>query len=206
MLPIILSIIFLVPLPADAGKFRRVKWGEPHFVKPNIYTLPVEMEEGEYVAANGERFAVTRYHSGSEAATYEALTLIAAERRTENPGLELGAPAGTAGFITKDELVFFRGNDLVFVTSLKPGSDTAASLTAFGQSLSKSLEPGEGEIPPLIKHLPNPEQAERRAIFSSSVHELTLPGLDQPVLTAVRPDGNADAAFAALDSGMVLIV
>ena len=206
MLHVIFSIFLLFALPAEAGKFRRVKTTGPLTIKTNLADVPVESEQAEYVAANGERFAVERINLPSEGTTYEALTSLAAEARTANPGLELGAPAGTAGFLTKDRLVFFRGKDLVSVTSLRPGSDTAERLTALGQSLSESLELGEGEIPVLIKHLPNPDQAEKTVIFRSSFDTLTLPGLDQPVLTAVRADGNADAALATFDSGKVLLV
>ena len=206
MLHVIFAIVFLFALPTEAGKHRRVKSGVPESVKPIVLkAAPVESEQAEYAAPNGERFAVERIILRSEGAAYELLSLVAAEERTKNPGVELGTPAGTAGFVSNGQLAFFKGADFVRVSSLKPGPDTASSLIALAQSLSQGLDPGEGEIPVLIKHLPNPDEAEKTAIFWSSFDTLTLP-VEQPVLTAVRADGNADAAFVTLDSGKVLLV
>ena len=206
MLHLIFSIIFLLALPAEAGKFRRVKSGVPESVKPIVLKVaPVENEQAEYAVA-GERFGVERIKLRSEGEAYELLSMVAAEARTTNPDVELGTGVGSAGFVTQDQVAFFKGANVVRITSLKAGSETAARLTALAQSLSDSLEPGEGDIPPLIKHLPNPEQAQKTAIYYSSFDTLTVSPFLQPVLTAVRADGNADAAFVTLDSGIVLLI
>ena len=206
MLHIFFAIIFLFALPAEAGKYRRVKSGVPESVKPIVLKVPpVESEQAEYAAANGERFGVERIKLRSEGAAYELLSLVAAEERAKNPDVELGNPAGTAGFISNGQIAFFMGADFVRITSLKPRAETASSLTALAKSLSEGLDPGEGEIPVLIKHLPNPDEAQKTAIFRSTFDTLTLP-VEQPVLTAVRADGNADAAFVTLETGKVLLV
>ena len=181
--------MLLFALPAEAGKFKQVK---------------TDGDQSEYVAANGERFAVKTTKLASDAKAYEALSLAAAETRLKEP-VEIGASPGTAGFATKDQVAFFKGLYFVTVTSLKPGAD-ATTRTALAQELSDTLNKGDGEIPVLIKHLPTAGEAQKNAVFLNSFTTLTSLAPQQPVLTAVQGDGNADAAFANIGSSKVLLV
>jgi len=176
-------------LPAQAGKFKQVK---------------SDKDQAEYVAANGERFAVKLVESASDAKAYEALSLAAAESRQTEP-VEIGNEIGTAGFSTRDRVVFFKGANFVTVTSLKPG-EGSANLRALAQSLSETLDKGDAEIPVLIQHLPNPDEAKKNAVFLNSVTNLTSLAPQQAVLTAVNGDGNADAVFAMIGSSKVLLI
>lgn len=176
-------------MPAQAGKFKQVK---------------SDKDQAEYVAANGERFAVKLVESSSDAKAYEALSLAAAEsRQTET--VEIGNEIGTAGFSTRDRVVFFKGANFVTVTSLKP-VEGSANLRALAQSLSDTMDKGDGDTPVLIKHLPNPDEAQKNAIFLNGVTNLTSLAPQQPVLTAVNGDGNADAALATIGSSKVLLI
>ncbi|HEX6285452.1 MAG TPA: DUF6599 family protein [Pyrinomonadaceae bacterium] len=189
------------------GKFRRVSSGGElsSLPKAETGTTPVEAERAEYVASNGERFAVeiARFRQDGEA--YEMLSLVAAESRTKQTGIEIGNAPGTAGFVTPEQCAFFKGAHFVRITSLKPASNSA-NLTALAQSLSDTLDNGEGDIPALIKHLPEPDQAQKNAVYFNSFNTLSSLAPQQPVLTAVQGDGNADAALATLSSGKVLVV
>jgi hypothetical protein len=157
------------------------------------------------VSANGERFAVELVQLPSESKAYEMLSLAAAEARAKDPKVEIENAPGTAGFTTADQIAFFRGVHLVKITSLKPAPNSA-NLTALAQSLSDTLDAGEGDIPVLIKHLPEPDHAQKNAVYLNSNTSLTSIAPQQGVLTAVQGDGNADAALATLTSGKVLIV
>lgn len=169
--------------------FRLVKPGDP----------------AEWVSKNGERFEVKRTTLASEAKAYEMFSLAAAEARAKEPGTEIGNVAGTAGFATKDQITFFKGLNVVTATNLKPvpGSTNLKDLV---QILADGLEKGDGDIPVLIQHLPNPDEAQKNAIFLNNVTTVTSLALQQPVLTAVNGDGNADAALATLGSSKILIV
>jgi hypothetical protein len=133
------------------------------------------------------------------------LSLAAAEARAKDPKVELQNAPGTAGFTTADQCVFFKGVHFVKISSLKPGTNSS-NLTALAKSLSDTLDAGEADIPVLIKHLPEPEQAQKNAVYLNSLTTLTSLAPQQGVLTAVQGDGNADAAFATLSSGKVLLV
>lgn len=194
-------------MPGEAGKFRRVKSGVPESVKPIVLKVaPVESEQAEYAANNGERFAVEQIRLGNDGKAYELLSLTAAEARTKDSKVEIGAgAAGTAEFRTQNQLAFVKGTHFVRITSLNPATNST-NLDELAQAISETLDKGEGEIPVLIKHLPDPEEAQRNAVYLNSINTLDSFGLQQPVLTAVRGDGNADAALATLDSSKVLIV
>ncbi|MCA1578239.1 MAG: hypothetical protein LC794_12855 [Acidobacteria bacterium] len=187
---LIISVVLLFALPAEAGKFRQVK---------------SDGDRAEYVSANGKRFAVELSQLSSDSKAYEMLSLAAAEARAKDPKVEIANAPGTAGFTTADQCAFFRGVHFVKITSLKPATNTT-NLTALAKSLSDTLDAGEGDIPVLIKHLPEPEHAQKNAVYLNSITTLTSLAPQQGVLTAVQGDGNADAALATLASGKVLIV
>jgi len=186
---VLISAILLFALPAELAKFKKVKF---------------DGDQAEYVAANGERFGVKTVQFSSEAKAYEALSLAAAEARAKE-AVEIGNAVGTAGFSTKGTLAFFKGGFFVTVTSLKSGVESTNRLE-LAQSLSASMDRGDGEIPVLIKHLPEPDQAQKNAIYLNNFSTLTNLAPQQPVLTAVQAKGNADAALATVGSSKVLIV
>lgn len=186
---VLISAILLFVLPADTGKFKRVNF---------------DGERSEYVAANGERFAVRTVQFASDAKAYEALSLAASEARAKEAAVIEAAP-GTAGFSSKDQIAFFKGQYFVTVTILKPVAGST-NLHDLAQSLSDTLDKGDGEIPVLIKHLPNPEDAQKNAIYLNNFTTLTSLAPQQPVLTAINGEGNADAAFATTGQSKVLVV
>lgn len=196
----------LFALPAGTGKFKRVKsTSEPsETARLAPEAKPIETEQAEYVSGAGERFAVEMLTFHTEGKAYELFSHAALEARTVDANVEISDVAGVAGFTRPDEIAFFKGVHFVRVKSLKP-APSAANMTALAQSLAETLDKGDGEIPVLIKHLPNPDEAQKSAVYVNTFKDLTglLP---QPVLTAVQGDGNADAAYVTIDSAGVLVV
>jgi hypothetical protein len=203
---LLVSVLLLFALPAETGKFKRVKSGSAPSETARLApeATPIETEQAEYVAGNGERFAVEILTFQQEGKAYEIFSHVASAARAVDANVQISDVAGVAGFTSVDEIAFFKGVKFVKITGLKPGSSTE-NLTTLARSLSDTLDKGDGEIPVLIKHLPNPDEAQTKAIYLNSFKDLTLL-LPQPVLTAVKGDGNADAAYASFTSGDVLIV
>jgi len=137
---------------------------------------------------------ITRFRQDSEA--YELLS-----KRARQAGAEINTGYGTAAFANEGEISFFKGTAFV---QLK-GSD-AQTLKECAQQVSNDIDKGEGDIPPLVKHLPNPEEAQKTAVYLNSFTDLNELGLQQGVLTAIESGGNADAALAAYGPSKVLIV
>ena len=203
---LLVFVLLLFALPAETGKFRRVKSSaEPSAVaKLAPAATPIETEQAEYVTSNGDRFAVEILTFPTEGKAYELFSHAAAAARAEESTVEITNVAGIAGFTRRDQIAFFKGVHFVTVRSLKPGSSTA-NMTALAQSLSEPIDKGDGEIPVLIKHLPNPEEAQKNAIYFNSFKDGSSLS-PHPVLTAVKGDGNADAAFASFGPSTVLVV
>lgn len=197
-LNLLFSVILLFALPSETGKFKRVKTGGELSSLPKVEAL--ESERAEYVAGNGERFTVELVQFRQDGQAYQTLSLVAAQSRAQ-----IGDVAGTAGFKTRDQVVFFKGAHFVRVASLKAAPDSA-NLSELARSIGEKLDKGEGEIPALVKHFPEPDTAQKNAIYLNSVDTLDGFEFQQPVLSAVRAGGNADAALATLGSGKVLIV
>ena len=186
---VLIAAILLFALPAEAGKFKQVK---------------SDGDQSEYTASNGDRFTVVVKKLASDAKAYEALSLAAAEMRASEP-VEIGNTVGTAGFSGKDRIAFYKGSSFVTVSSIKPGA-ASPNLKALALSLSDTLDKGDGEIPVLIQHLPSSKQAQTNAVYLNNFSNLTSLAPQQPVLTAINGDGNADAAFATVGQSKVLLV
>jgi len=137
---------------------------------------------------------ITKFRQDPEA--YELLS-----KRARQAAAEINAGYGTAAFANEGEISFFKGTAFV---QLKGGD--AQTLKECAQQFSNDIDKGEGDIPALVKHLPNPEEAQKIAVYLNSFTDLNELGLQQGVLTAIESGGNADAALAAYGPSKVLIV
>ncbi|HEU4509956.1 MAG TPA: hypothetical protein VFR78_17110 [Pyrinomonadaceae bacterium] len=174
------------------------------FLAPETGITPVEGFETEWRGNNGARVTVDliRFRQDSEA--YELLSRYFATRLAKNPALELTAEYGTSGFAGDGEVALFRGPYFVRVRDVKNGD--ASDLHACARQVGESLEKGEADIPVLIKHLPQPDEAKKRAVYLHTFDNLNALGLQQPVLSAIETNRNADAAFATYGPSKLLIV
>jgi hypothetical protein len=116
--------------------------------------------------------------------------------------LNIGNEVGTAGFTADQIIAFCKGPTLVAIRTVK-GSP---NLKEVAQTLSNTLDKGEGDIPVLIKHLPSPEEGQKNAVYLTSFTDFGNLGLQHPVLDAVKPEGNADAVLARYGQTKLLIV
>lgn len=196
------------PLPTAIGNFRQVKTSSSPVPTEEFYrntSEPLAYQLSEYVGNKGDRVSVEIMRLRSEAQAYQALSLAAARIRRPDLVVEIvpNIGGGTAGFATYDQLVFFRGQHVVTVRNLK---GSPANVNEVSQNLSATLDKGEGDIPALVKHLPQPEETQKNAIFLSSFTDLYSPFLDEPVVHAVQGGGNADAVVAKSGLSKILIV
>lgn len=72
---------------------------------------------------------------------------------------------GTEGVAFPKSLGFFKGASFAVI-------EGEGDLTAAGRTLAETLDAGENEIPPIVKHLPDWEQAQKRAAFVVSLPAL----------------------------------
>jgi len=157
----------------------------------------------EYFGAGGSKVSVERFRFRQDAQAYEMLSLISAAVRSSNSNVEIVKGIGTAGFATDNEISFFKGVHFVRIKNL---NGRAADLNEFAHTWSEILDKGEADIPALIKHFPDPNEAQKNAVYLNSFADLQRLPFQHAVFDAIQSGGNADAAMAMYGPSKVLIV
>ena len=158
----------------------------------------VSSEVAEYVDHRGARVLVELSRFAQDAKAYENLSVAAAAAKAR-----ITPAYGTAGFQSENEIVFFKGPHFV---RLRNAKGDAAILATVAQGISERLDKGEADIPVLVKHLPNPEEAQKNAVFLHSFRDLNILGMQQGVFSAIDTQGNADAALATYGPSKMLVL
>ena len=191
-------------LPDKIGKYRQ---GSgiiyKSFLPPLGGVQATSRQEATYVANDGSKAIVAIDRFGQDSQAYAALSISAIWNRHTRPNSEIGHQIGTASYVTDDSIAFFKGTSLVRILGVNAQPE---ALRELAQALSETLDKGENDIPVLIKHLPNPEEAEKTAVYLNSFADLNQLGMEQPVFSAIESGGNADAVLAYYGPSKLLIV
>ncbi len=190
-------------VPSTVGKFRLSSKTASPTVTIDSGAVPVETNRLDYTGSNGAKASIEVYRFQQETQAYELLSLVAARARASNSNVEIVNGIGTAGFVTDQEIAFVKGTSFVSVKNL---TGRPADLNELAHAWAESLDKGEGDIPPLIKHLPNPEQAQKNAVYLNSFANLQRLPFQHAVFDAVQSGGNADVALATYGPAKVVIV
>jgi hypothetical protein len=188
-------------LPDKIGKYSQVKKVSRSFFP--VIRVPGVREEAEYVAGDGTRAYVAADRFAQDSEAYECLSLTAEMIRRNHPNLEIGSQIGTASYVANDLIGFVKGTTVI---RLAAENGKPEGLFELAKALSETLDKGENDIPALIKHLPNSEEAQKKAVFLNSFADLHQLGLDQPVFSAIDSGGNADAVIADYGPSKLLII
>ena len=193
-------------LPKELGTFRQVsniRSLEPsnplRVDTANSHSLDVQVE---YVSADGVRLRVELIKFPQDADAYSFLTLTG---RRDHAVARLSKEVGTATVVLPESISFFKGRSFVRVSEASGKPDTNESLE-LARLISDRLEKGEGDVPVLVKHLPNWEEAQQRLAYFARFKSLKDALLNQPILEAVQSQGDADAVASTYGSAHLLIV
>ncbi len=195
-------------LPKNIGKFRQVnanssasRLQDTTIWNPRDALVPAQI--AEYVGGNGSRAVVEIFEFRQDAQAYELLSLLAYHTQMLNNAATLTTEIGTAGYVTPTDVAFFKGVHVVRIRSL---NHSPINLKEIAQGLSDTLDKGEGDIPALVKHLPEPQNASPNSIYLNSFTDLSRIPDQNPVFSAIQSEGNADAVFADYGPRKLLIV
>jgi hypothetical protein len=199
--------------PADLGGFheieaaRQILPGGKEVFRPDPKTpLPVLAAEAEYAAPNGEkiRIGVTRWENDSFA--YSNLTgwRKYQKDRGQVAPLLLNDIGTASTLVSKQSLAFFKGT--AFVTVNSDNGENSDQITAFARLFAATLDDGDGDIPVLVKHLPNWERAQGGAMYAVTSEGLLLSVPNQPILKEVSFEGGTEAVASSYGQSQLVIV
>ena len=193
-------------VPTHLGNFREVSTNKgSSSVKPGLFGANFEAaEEANFTSSNGQKLVVEIVRFQQDSQAYEFLSLMAARIRQGGGASEIHAGYGTAGFVSDNQIFFFKGRHFVRISGSK--SLDSATWDALVSEISATLDNGEGDIPSLTKHLPNPDEAQKTAIYLHSFSDLSALPVQSNVFSAIDAARNADAVFATYGPSKVLIV
>jgi hypothetical protein len=202
-------------LPKEIGAFRQVgairpseSLNQPGLVQRRVpgNSDPAGVE-AEYISADGERLLVEVARLPQDSDAYSVLTITAKDLQGAGFGdRSIGKDVGTASFVLPGRVAFFKGRTFVSVSTPEgPGRESSRPME-LARLIADRLELGEGDIPVLVKHLPQWEQAQRRAIYNAGFRSLNGIVANQPVLNAVTSEGDADAVASNYDNAQLLLI
>ncbi|MEP6568396.1 MAG: hypothetical protein ABJC10_01370 [Acidobacteriota bacterium] len=164
-----------------------------------------------YVSKDGHRFSIVLITLPSDSAAYAELTQSRelAEKAVSGDKPD-SADVGTSGFYHSGPapdtfLIFFKGRAVVAVKDENKLPDPQR-LTSFAKSLADTLDKGAGEIPVLVKHLPDWENKQAQVLYAANKEALINAYSNQQVLDVVSFEGGAEAAVADYGAQKLIIV
>ena len=112
---------------------------------------------------------------------------------------------GTLGYLIPNAVFFYKGPAYVVInTNGRPVP--SEKLLDFAGQLAATLDKGEGEIPPLVKHLPQWETGQVRLSYAVSLPGLKADIPNQPVLDAISFEAGVEAVSARYGPSHLVIV
>ena len=187
-------------LPDRAGSFSRIGGLEQKNVKLDGAEFDLETV---YVGPKGSRLLVTLTRVAQDARAYELLTATARGFRQHEP-VEIKPDIGTAAFVSSNLVAFFKGRQFIKVSFANPHGNEKDAIALAG-FLASGLDRGEGDIPVLVKHLPEWEKAQQTVLYLTRFQTLESIGQDT-VLDAVVSEGDADAVLATYGNARLLLI
>ena len=163
-----------------------------------------------YVSRDGRRFSVLLVTTSSDSGAYSLLTDARSNVQRTSGGVETrSVNVGAADFSYWDglhnQLSFFKGKAFAAVQDDGKSQDMT-ELTRFGRSLADTLDRGEEGIPVLVKHLPDWQSAQHRALYAVSKDALKNIFRNEPVLDAVGFEAGTEVAIADYSGPWLAIV
>jgi hypothetical protein len=157
-----------------------------------------------YISPGGEALGVDLVRTRSDSGAYALLT--SGGMYAHSPQTTRLNDVGTAGIATPSGIAFFKGTAFVSIYHLDRTPGNTDAIMGFARLLAQSLGAGEGEIPVLVKHLPDWVTAQERATYAVSFSGLQKATENQPVLEAINFDGGTEAVTATYGSSRLVLV
>jgi hypothetical protein len=200
--------------PATLGGFHQIEparqimpGGKEIFRPPLNEPLPAFVAEAEYASADGEKLRVAVIKWENDSAAYSSFTGWRKYQRERGQVADAQVnDIGTAStLVSNQSLAFFKG--ATFVTVDTENGKNSDQVTALARLFSATLDQGEGDVPVLVKHLPNWETAQRDDVYAViNANSLAWSIPNQPILKDVSFEGGTEAVAASYGQTQLVIV
>ncbi len=161
----------------------------------------------EYASTDRKAFRVAIIKARSDSAAYAFLSdAIQQMQKTQPSRVTKLDGIGTTAFAAPKRLAFFKGSTFVVIDTSEGEQDNREKMIGFANSLAQTLDNGEGDIPALVKHLPDWEQAQERATYAISLSSLLEASGHQSVLEVINFEGGTEAVVAPYGQAQLVIV
>jgi hypothetical protein len=181
---------------------------QPEYFAANAdanHASPFLGAEAEYLSTDGEKLLVEIVRLGSDSAAYSLFTVALRNSPGAQPEtVRVVDDVGTASVVTAQGVIFFKGATFARVTTENGKNSDHA--TALARLLAATFDKGEGEIPVLVKHLPDWQSAERSAIYAVNIGPLRDAIPNQSVLNELSFEGGTEAVSANYGQSQLVIV
>ncbi len=207
-------------LPAKLGEFHQllsfrplVTLAKEGLLTPSAFRPDATQEEpafvgGEvdYLSSGGEKLTIEVLRLRGESDAYSLLTLVANKMRESGPAeISLGS-VGTAAVISSHRVALVKGATFLRVTNLNPKSPSSETALTLARLLADQFDKGEGEIPVLVKHLPDWQNVQPRVVYAVNPETLKSAFRNQSIFEAVSFTGGAEAAVGEYGSQKLVLV
>jgi len=187
------------PSPPRVGIFELVKPEEIGAVSTAIRT---------YALSNGDTLGIQLIGMKSDSAAYAFVSNekreIVSRGNEQLSKLNLG---GLAAFASRGQVFLAKGTTVAIISGQgKQAASDDAALLGFARSFAETLDAGSGEIPVLVKHLPDWETAQAEAAYAVSYEQLQKIAGNRPVLDVVSFAGGTEAVSAIYQQGGHLVI
>lgn len=157
-----------------------------------------------YISSDGKAFVVEVVKTRSDAGAYAILT-NGGMNPPSSQSIKLN-DVGTASIRTPGGIAFFKGAAFVRVYSPDKTTGNDEGAITLAHLFAQSLNGGEGDIPVLVKHLPDWETALAHATYAVSAGSLRKAVGNQPVLEAISFEGGTEAVTATYGASRLVLV
>lgn len=176
-------------------------------LEPNQNKSPFIGAEVEYLSPEGERLTVEIVRVYGESDAYSLLTLIAKKMREAEPTQQLTiGGVGTASVVSPRRVAFFRGTTFLRVTDADPNSRGSQDVLTLARLFADLLDKGEGDIPVLVKHLPDWQNVQHEALYAVNLDTLKDSAPSQPIFDVVSLEGEAEAVTANYGASQLVLI
>lgn len=178
-------------------------------------TAPDQTKENSYE----EEFTVTRLYRSPEGMNFKvtvtktrtdrgAYSLFSSEVQKLQGATKVSEAQGVGTVAVEDSsfhFLIYKGSAFISISPEGHPGDSSYRL-AIARGISELFDKGEGEIPVLIKHLPDWGSAQERAVYVLSLPALQQAAGNRPVLDALNFSGGTEAVTATYDAARLVIV